>query len=109
MESDICTCTKTNGEHDGTGLNGACLNFALDRKATYWAERRAAKRAAEVKLSEDIKSGRVRPMRSLEAMVTREDAPAAARGEKDARKASLLGQLAAMVGGDDEPQHSGGM
>lgn len=98
METDICTCTKTKAEHENALATGACLTFTLDRKATYWAEKNADARARAVKLSEDIKSGRVRPIRPLEAMVTRE--PADERAEKDARKASLLGQLAAMVGGE---------
>jgi hypothetical protein len=106
METDICTCSKTKADHANALATGACLGFALDRKATYWAEKNASARARSVKLSEDIKSGRVRPIRPLEEMVTREAAPAAP--DREARKASLLGQLDALIKGDDS-QHSGGL
>lgn len=43
MDTDVCTCSKEKGEHDATGINGACLNFTLDRKATWNADRDRAR------------------------------------------------------------------
>ncbi len=90
MENDICTCSKTFGEHDGTGLNGACLNFTIDRKATYWAEKNAAALARSVQLAEDIKSGRVRPIRPLEDMVRRTDERLATGGERGQTRVAVV-------------------
>lgn len=94
MNTDICICTKTRADHDISlpATNGACLDFTLDRKATYWAEKRAAALTRSAKLAEDIKAGRVRPIVAFEQMVTREPAT------PEAGAKAVLGELAARLG-----------
>lgn len=115
METDICTCTKTKADHDNALVTGACLTFTLDRKATYWAERREKERAKKEQFLADIKSGRLVPRKPLPC-----DVPEPTAGAREARKADMLAQLAAMGGNAtadaphaldaaDAPQHSGGL
>ncbi len=59
METDICTCSKTEADHANALATGACLSFTLDRKATYWAEKKGTKEQRFAKLIEGIKSGRL--------------------------------------------------